>query len=96
MDDSESFEYFLDALKKRRCPIFIVDPCADLYGSDFEERLRSRRVISMPLRWDDFSTVVTHLIRPHSGLAALLDDRGLDMVIAAYKRRLRDRGLGSP
>ena len=43
MDDAESFEYLLDALRPRHCPIFIVDP------SDFEERLR-RRVVSMPLR----------------------------------------------
>jgi hypothetical protein len=96
MDDSESFEYLLDALGKRHCPIFVVDPRADLYANSLEERLRCRRVIPMQLRWDDFSTVVTTLIKPHTGLAALLDDRGLDMVIAAYKRRLMDTRMNGP
>ncbi len=95
MDDSESFEYLLDALGKRPCPIFVVDPCADLLTSDLEARLHSGRVVPMPLRWDDFSTVVTTLIGPHTGLSALLNDRDLDVVIAAYKRRLRDQGMSA-
>lgn len=92
MDDSESFEYLLDALGKRPRPIFVVNPRADSYASDLEARLRCRSVVPIPLKWDHFSAAVTTLIRPPTGVAALLGDHALDIVIDAYRRRWERTG----
>lgn len=91
MDDSESFEYLLDALAKQQCPIFIVDPNADSLASTIEEGLRCRRVIPVALRWEDFASALTPFLGPHTGFAALLGDRQLSAVIAAYGLRLDRR-----
>jgi hypothetical protein len=96
MDDSESFEYLLDALAKRQCPVFVVDPDPDLLASAIEDRVRCRRVVPVALRWDDFSSALTTLMGPRTGLAALLGDRQLNVVIVAYERRLSDQGTNSP
>jgi hypothetical protein len=91
MDDSESFEYLLDAVAKRQCPIFVVDPNADWLASSIEERLRCRRVVSVALRWDDFSSTVLAMMGRHNSLSALSGDRQLNAVIAAYGLRLDKR-----
>jgi hypothetical protein len=96
MDDSESFDYLVDDLQKRPCPIVVVDPNADWYASDLEERLGRRCVVSIPLKWDVLSAVMDTLVRPDLNLAVLLDDYSLDMVFAAYLRRLSDQGASSP
>jgi hypothetical protein len=91
MDDSESFEYLLDALAKRQCPIFVVDPNADSLASSIEERLRCRRVVPVALRWDDFSATLLAMMGRHNSLSALSGDRQLNAVIAAYGLRLDKR-----
>ncbi len=91
MDDSESFEYLLDALAKRQCPVFVVDPNADSLASYIEERLRCRRVVPVELRWDDFSSTLLAMTARHNSLSDLSSDRYLDAVIAAYGLRLDRR-----
>lgn len=95
MDDSESFEYLLDTLARRQCPIFVVDPNADSLASSIEERLRCKRVIPVALRWDKFASALTPWMGPHSGFSALLGDRQINAVIAAYGLRLDEPGTSS-
>jgi hypothetical protein len=96
MDDSESFEYLLDILDKRLCPIFVVDPHPDPLATVIEERLRCRCVIPVPLRWDDFSWALIDSARAGTGPAAFAGDRQLNSLIAAYELRSKETGEISP
>jgi hypothetical protein len=88
MDDMESFEYLLDSQAEQRCPIFVVDPNPEPVATSIEERLHSKRVVRVALRWDDFSSALTSLMGPRDELAGWLTDDRFNIVRRTYERRL--------
>lgn len=65
LNDSESFEYFIDAQTSATCPVFVVNDRPTPLIDRLRDRLKSNRVRLIRLRWDLFSSAILPLLRTH-------------------------------
>jgi hypothetical protein len=68
-DDTESFEYFIDLLRTRPRPTLILSPNPEELVDVLQQRLCSRRVYGLVIRWEVLSGVVLDMADPRRGIA---------------------------
>ena len=84
LDDSESFEYLVEAQEKSSCPIYIVNDRPTDLEVRMQSRLKSKRVQLIQLRWDIFSNAILPLLDRCSSLGDLDSQAGILAVGQRY------------
>jgi hypothetical protein len=91
-DDAQSFEFFMDLLKSHPRPAFVLSPDPSEIVDLFQQRLRSKDVYGLPIRWEAFAAALlaeflTDQRRPFRG------EDGLKRFQRAYGRALDQEGM---
>lgn len=87
-DDSESWEFFVDMLK--RCPvhILILDPDAERLAELLRQAVRSNRVAGMTVRWEQLATVLLKMACPQGIITDRLSDCEMRALLYAYDKEV--------
>jgi hypothetical protein len=57
-DDAESWEFFIDLLKVHPRPVFVLPPVPEALAYLLRQRLSSRHVFGLPVRWEIFTSLL--------------------------------------
>lgn len=87
-DDKYSFEYVVSLLKFNSCPVFVVSLTPHDLAELLSDRLSSRYVFGISLRWELFSGAVLANVHPIQGLGIHWLAKNIEAVIRAYETAL--------
>ena len=87
-DDQYSFEYFVSLLKFNSRPIFVVSPTPHDLAELLRDRLSSRHVFGISLRWELFSGAVLANAHPVLGLGLHWLAKNIEAVMRSYETAL--------
>lgn len=76
IDDSETFEYFRELLRRYPKPVIVIDPYPHPIAAMIQEAIRQKEVYQIPAYWNHLSHAIVEIALSHgcckaSGLASL-------------------------
>jgi hypothetical protein len=88
LDDLESFEFFVDLLKRSPKPVVVVSPEPEFLAGSLQDSVKSRKIYGCPIYWHKFAASVWRVVARHMGAVPSL--LSLRAPIAEQYRRLLD------
>ena len=90
-DDAESWEYFVDLLKRHPKPVFVLDPFPHRIAELLCQAAHAHRAIGLEVRWEEFATVLISSAGPGKRLRANFTETEIRQILYRYDCEVGDK-----